>query len=309
MPTAAPIQNNNNAGEISPLLEGRTDLRPYKNGLKTCLNFIPLAQGAITRRPGTIFVNTPKYGNAKACRLERFEYSTVQAYILEIGDLYFRFYRNEGRLENPVGTAVEVATPYPEAEVFNVRGCQSADTLYLTHKTYSQRKLIRNSSVSWTLTQIDFLDGPYLAVNSTPTTLTLSGVSGSVTVTASGTAGINTAGFVSTDVGRLIRFKDPAGNWTWLKITAFTSTTVVTALIRGANASAGTATTNWRLGVWSDTTGYPTCATFFGDRLYFSGCPSYADRIDGSNVSDYENFAPSNAAGVVADNKDRKSVV
>lgn len=295
MVTAAPIQNNMNAGEISPLLEGRVDLRPYINGLKRCLNFVPLAQGPITRRPGTMYVAAPKTANKKA-RLERFEYSTIQAYILEFGDLYIRFFRNEGRLENPPGTPVEVVSPYPEAEVFNIRGCQSADTLYLTHKAYAQRKLVRNSSISWTLSTIDFLDGPYLATNTTATTFALSALTGSVTVTASAAA------FVSTDVGRLIRWKDPANNWTWLKITAFTDTTHVTALIRGANASAGTATVNWRLGLWSDTTGYPTCATFFGDRLYFGGTTSYPDRIDGSNVSDYENFAPSNAAGTVADN-------
>lgn len=302
MPIAAPIQNNTNAGEISPLLEGRVDLKPYVNGLKTCLNFIPLAQGPITRRPGSMYVAAPKY-SAKAARLERFEYSTVQAYIIEIGDLYFRFFRNEGRLENPVGTPVEIVTPYPEAEVFNIRGCQSADTLYLTNAKYAQRKLLRTTSVSFILTQIAFLDGPYLNTNTTMTTLTLSGTTGSVTVTASAITGINigNTGFISTDVGRLIRFKDPANNWTWLKITAFTSTTVVTATIMGANASAGTATINWRLGVWSDTTGYPTCSTFFGDRLYFAGCPSYPDRIDGSNVGDYENMAPSNAAGTVVD--------
>lgn len=369
MPTAAPIQNNMNAGEISPLLEGRVDLKPYVNGLKRCENFVPLAQGPITRRPGTMYVAPPKF-SAKAARLQRFEYSTVQAYIIEIGDLYFRFFRNEGRLESPPGTPVEVVSPYPEAEVFNVRACQSADTLYLTHKSYLQRKLIRNSSISWTLSAINFSDGPYLPTNTTTTYLTLSAGSGSVTVTASA------ATFVSTDVGRLIRYQDSANNWTWLKITAYSSATSVTATIMGANASlptltitgvtkanpavvtytgtqpangsfvlisgvggmtqlngnvyvvagatsttfqlqatdstgfttytsGGTAASvakNWRLGVWSDTTGYPTCATFFGDRLYYGGCPSFPDRIDGSVVSDYDNFAPSNAAGVVADN-------
>lgn len=301
MPTAHPIQNNTNAGEISPLLEGRVDLKPYVNGVKRCLNFTPLAQGPITRRPGTIYVAAPKDQTKKA-RLERFEYSTVQAYILEFGDLYIRFFRNEGRLESPPGTPIEVVSPYPEAEVFNIRTVQSADTLYLMHKTYSQRKLVRNSTISWTLSTIDFLDGPYLNTNTTATTLTLGGTTGSVSVTASAITGINNnTGFASTDVGRLIRWKDPANNWTWLKITAFTSTTVVTALIRGANASATTATINWRLGVWSDTTGYPTCATFFGARLYFSGCTSYPDRLDGSTVSDYENMAPTNPAGVVSD--------
>lgn len=302
MPTAHPIQNNTNAGEISPLLEGRVDLKPYVNGVKRCLNFVPLAQGPITRRPGSLYVAAPKF-TAKAARLERFEYSTVQAYVLEFGDLYVRFFRNEGRLENPPGTPIEVITPYPEAEVFNLRTVQSADTLYVTHRTYPQRKLIRNSTVSWSLTQITFLDGPYLSTNTTTTTFGLSGTTGSVTLTASSIVGVNGGtGFQTTDVGRVIRWKDPANNWTWLTITARASTTSVTVTVSGPNASAATATINWRLGVWSDTTGYPTCATFFGDRLYFSGCPSYPDRIDGSNVSDYENFAPTNAAGTVADN-------
>ena len=375
MPKAAPIQNNMNAGEVSPLLEGRVDLRPYVNGLKRCLNFVPLAQGPITRRPGTMYVAAPKYSN-KACRLERFEYSTVQAYILEIGDLYMRFFRNEGRLESPPGTPVEIVTPYPEAEVFNVRGTQSADTLYLTHKSYAPRKLVRNSSTSWTLSTIVFQDGPYLPVNTTTTSLQLSGTSGSVTVTASSITGINGGtGFQTTDICRLIRGKDQANNWTWLTITARASTTSVTATISGANAvnpavtitgatqanpcvitatntlnngdvvlitgvvgmtqlngnyytvqnrtgttfelaginstgytayvSGGTAqyvARNWRLGVWSDTTGWPAVSTFFGDRLYFGGSTNYPDRIDGSTVSDYENMAPSNAAGTVADN-------
>lgn len=301
MPLAHPIQNNTNAGEISPLLEGRVDLKPYVNGVKRCLNFTPLAQGPITRRPGTMYVAPPKSSVNKA-RLQAFQYSTTQAYIIEMGDLYFRFFRNEGRLENPPGTPVEVVTPYPTAEVFNIGTVQSADTLYLMHNAYLQRKLTRLTSVSWSINPISFSDGPYLNTNTTTTTLTLSGTTGSVTATASSIAGINNGvGFAATDVGRLIRFKDPANNWTWLKITAFTSTTVVTATISGAAASAGTATINWRLGVWSDTTGYPTCATFFGDRIYYSGCPSFPDRIDGSNVSDYDNFAPSNAAGTVVD--------
>lgn len=302
MTTASPIQNNMNAGEVSPLMEGRVDLRPYTNGLKRCLNFLPIAQGPITRRPGTMYVADVK-DSTKATRLEKFEFSTIQAYILEIGDLYIRFYRNEGRLENPPGTPVEVVTPYAAADVFDLRVTQSADVLYITHPSYAPRKLIRNSSVSWTLSTITFLDGPYLPTNTTTTTLTLSGTTGSVTVTASAVTGINSnTGFQTTDVGRIIRFKDPANNWTWLTITARASTTSVTATISGPNASAGTATINWRLGVWSATTGYPAVSTFFGDRLFFGGATSYPDRIDGSTVSDYENFAPTNPAGVVADN-------
>lgn len=292
MTAASTIQNNTNAGEISPLLEGRVDLRPYTNGLKKCLNFLPLAQGPITRRPGTMYVGQPKYSN-KACRLVRFEYSITQAYIIEVGDQYMRFYRNEGRLENPVGTPVEISTPYLEADLFNLSFTQSADVLYITHTGYSPQKLIRNSSVSWSLNQITFKDGPYLPLNSTTTTITPSATSGAITLTASA------ALFAATDVGRVVRIQH-ASTWGYARITGFTSTTVVNATVVNA-FGATTASANWRLGVWSQTTGFPSVATFYGDRLFFAGGTFYPDRIDGSVVSDYENFAPSSTAGVVAD--------
>lgn len=201
-----------------------------------------------------------------------------------------------------VAEIYEIASPYIEADLFELKFTQSADVLYITHPSYAPRKLTRTGHTSWTLSEIDFLDGPYLNTNTTATTLTLGGTTGSVSVTASAATGINGgSGFLTTDVGRLIRWKDPANNWTWLEITARTNATLVTATIRGPDASATTATVNWRMGVWSDTTGYPAAVTFFEDRLFFGGSTSYPQRIDGSKSGDYENFAPTAAGGTVAD--------
>lgn len=291
MPRATWNQNNFNAGEWSPLAYGRSDIGKYKNALATCLNYIPTAQGGLTRRPGTRYVAATKSNGA--ARLVRFEFSTTQAYILEFGDQYVRFYTNDGQLLN-LGVPYEVATTYLIADVWNLQFTQSADTLYITHPSYAPRKLQRAGATNWTLTTLSFLDGPYLPLNTTSTTLSLSATSGSVTVTASA------ALFASTDVGRLIRFKG-ATTWGWLTITAYTDSTHVTATV-GASPDAGTATTVWRLGVWSGTTGYPACSTFHQDRLVFAGCTQYPGRVDGSNTSDYENFAPSNNTGTVADN-------
>jgi hypothetical protein len=60
------------------------------------------------------------------------------------------------------------------------------------------------------------------------------------------------------------------------------------------------AKTNWRMGVWSATTGYPSCATFYEDRLYFAGATVYPQRFDGSNTSQYTNFSPSATDGTVS---------
>lgn len=45
-----------NAGELSPLFEGRVDQAKYSQGLSKSQNVIPTVHGAATRRPGTIFV-------------------------------------------------------------------------------------------------------------------------------------------------------------------------------------------------------------------------------------------------------------
>ncbi len=60
----------------------------------------------------------------------------------------------------------------------------------------------------------------------------------------------------------------------------------------------------WRMGLYSDTTGWPTCGTYHEGRLWLSGV--IGNRIDGSvsnGVSDTGiNFAPTNSDGSVAGN-------
>lgn len=372
------VQNNFNGGEISSLLYGRPDVDRYKTGLKTCLNFIPLVQGPVERRPGSVFIKEVKTSSLST-RLVRFEFSTTQAYILEFGNLYVRFYKDNGvilsststisaatranpavvtdtghgytngneifitavvgmtelndkhylvagkttntyQLTNIDGTninssgytaygsagtsaqTIELVTTYATADLFQLKFAQSADVLYIVHPTYAPRKIGRTSDTAWTITDITFSDGPFLNTNVEATTLGLSGTSGSVTVTASATTGINGGdGFKSTDVGRLIRWKDAAANWTFLTITAFTDTTHVTATIDGPNASATTATVNWRLGVWSTTTGFPAAVTFHQNRLSFAGPTDFPQRVDMSRTGNFENFAPTEPDATVVD--------
>tara|TARA_Y100000310_G_scaffold321795_2_gene379944 strand:- start:2553 stop:5069 length:2517 start_codon:yes stop_codon:yes gene_type:complete len=294
------IQNNFNGGEISPLLFGRPDVERYGTGLGTCENFVPLIQGPLERRPGSHFIVSTKSGATEASRLIRFEFSASQAYALEFGDQYVRFVKDRAQVVS--GTPVEVVTPYLEADLFQIKTAQSADVMYIAHTSYAPRTLSRTSDTSWAMAVYAFQDGPFLNTNSTDTTFTLGGTTGSVSVTASSITGVNSgAGFQSTDVGRLIRFKDPASNWTWLKITAHTSTTIVTATIEGADASAGTATTEWRMGVWSDTTGWPATVTFHQDRLIWGGGVEYPQRVDMSRTGDFPNMAPTDADGTVVD--------
>lgn len=92
-------------GELSPLLEGRPDLAAYFDGAKTLENFALLRQGGVTRRAGTRFVSEVK-DSTKATILLPFEFSVDDAYVIEFGHLYARFYKNGA----PVTSAPELVT-------------------------------------------------------------------------------------------------------------------------------------------------------------------------------------------------------
>lgn len=292
MPKASPLKENFNAGEISPLMAARVRIDKYDNALKTCLNMVPMVQGGVTRRMGTYFVNETK--SSGAARLIPFEFSVTQAYVLEFGNNYIRFYKDRGIIETSPSVPYEVVTTYTSAQIPDLKFTQSADVLYLTHPAHPPRKLSRTGHTSWTLTDIDFIDGPYLPINTTTATITPSATTGTgITLTAS------VATFASTDVGRLVRIKH-SSTWGYAKITAYTSPTVVAADVK-SNFGAATASAEWRLGVYGTANGYPSCCMFFEDRLFFAGCTNYPQRIDGSQSSLYENFAPSKTDATVVD--------
>ena len=286
---------NFTAGELSPRLDGRNDLAKYSAGCATVENMVIYPHGAAARRPGTQYVASVKTP-ANKTRLIPFEFSTEQTYILEFGNQYIRFYRNNGQIESG-GSPYEISTPYLTAELFDIKFAQSADVMYLTHPNHQTRKLSRTGHTSWTLAAVEFTNGPYLDTNTTATTLTTSAhtVGTGRTLTASAVTGINSgSGFLATDVGRQIRFRDGYGI-----ITAFTSTTVVTIEIL-IDMGSTSASTDWSLGSFSTTTGFPSCVSFFEQRLVFAASINNPQTVYFSKSGDYENM-DANIGGTVAD--------
>jgi hypothetical protein len=293
MTRVSPLLSSFNGGEWSPHLYGRTDLSRYASACKRVENFIPLVQGAATRRPGTRFVAAPK--DLTGVRLIPFEFSITQAYVIEAGSGYFRFYMNGGRIETAPGVPYEIATPYGAQHLDRLKWTQSADVLYLCHPDLQPRKLTRTGHTSWTLTALDAQDGPYGEVNGeSAKTLQPSATTGSVTITAAGFAP-----FVAGDVGRLVRLHH-GSTWGWARITAFTSSTQVTADVKSAFGGT-TAAPEWRLGAWSAANGWPACVSFHEERLVFAGSLASPQTLWLSASGDFETFAPSRADGTVLD--------
>ncbi len=290
MPHEVKIQANFNKGELSPLLYGRVDFDGYKTGLATCLNHILQVQGPVTRRPGTIYMARTKF--TTATRLLRFRFSTTQAYVIEVGNYYMRFYANHGQVQSG-GVPVEIETPYPASAVWGLSITQSADILYLAHPQYPPATVVRSSNTEWSYAVLTFQDGPYLDQNITPTTFTFGAATGTdVLLTASSTTGINGgSGFVATDVGRMVRAQASTGNWGWGTIVAVNTTTTchVSIVQTMTNTSAQSA---WALGMWGAGLGYPACCTFYQDRLGWAGASADPQTITLSATSGYTNHAP-----------------
>lgn len=425
MARVSTIVTNFKSGEISPRLEGRIDLQKYNEAAQTIDNMLVFPSGGATRRPGTYFAGRSKDGGK--VRLINFEFSDEQAYVLEFGANYIRFFKDGGILTeattnitgatsaNPVvitaashglsngdrvfisgvggmteinnreftvansatntfelsgidgsafttytsggtvGKIVEVTTTYSVTDIFEINFTQSADVVYLAHKDHEPAKLTRTTATSFTLTDIDFVDGPYLDENATTTTLYASADTGSVTITASA------ALFSSDDVGRLIRFREvlevtydewqastsyangdfvrydghvykqvtgstqTSGNtppvhtsgtetygaidWEYrhddtgyVKITAFTSSTEVTATVKEDDGGisvlphqvvgSSNATTLWSLGAFNGDQGFPRAVAFYEQRLYFAGTTGQPQTIFGSVSADFENHTP-----------------
>lgn len=92
-------QNNFTAGELSEWLDPRVDFPKYNNGLSVCENAIVRPQGGVFGRGGTVHVAACKYAD-RTTRLIPFRFSKTQAYMIELGDLYFRVYYNYAPVTN-----------------------------------------------------------------------------------------------------------------------------------------------------------------------------------------------------------------
>lgn len=124
----------------------------------------------------------------------------------------------------------------------------------------------------------------------------------SINLTFSGTTGINgNQGFLSTDVGRLIRLKGTDNSWRTVKITAVNSTTSLSTTLISEPFLNTDIIREFRLGYWSETTGWPNYAVFYQDRLWWGGSDVAPDLIVGSVVGDYENMQQATTAGEVLD--------
>lgn len=208
MAGSTPIWSSFNAGELSPLMDGRTDQEKYFSGTKLSQNFIPTVQGPSMRRGGTRYIGSTK-SEGKAWFVP-FEFSSAQSYILEFGENYVRFWLNRGQLLSG-GLPYEVASPWTLADLTTAEGTfalhttQSGDILWLTSSKSDEKayKLSRLGATNWTLVEVPFRNGPFQDIDPFSTiVVAASGQQGDIFLFASAplfrTSDVGTSFFLET---------------------------------------------------------------------------------------------------------------
>ncbi len=267
------IKTTFTAGEISPDLLGRGDLKAYENGALRLRNVFIKPTGGVTRRSGLAFIDTAR----GAGRLISFEFNTDQTYLLVLTDLKIDIYAGGVNI-------AAIDSPWGAAHINDVVWTQSADTLLLTHPDTPPKTLTRGAGGVWALndwvffTDENIIYQPYFKFAASNAALTPSALSGAITLTAS--APVFAAGHKNTYMkigGRTV------------KITDFDSATVLSA-VTIEDLDTLDPTIDWAEQAFSPVRGYPISAAFHQDRLVIGGTRDLPNRLWFSKSGDLFNF-------------------
>jgi len=255
------------AGEVAPELLGRPDLRATANGARRLRNVFIHPTGGVTRRPGLRHVAALP-GPA---RLIAFEFNTEQTYLLVLTEGAMRVFIDDAQV-------AQVAGPWTEAMLPQLAWTQSADTLLLVHPEMPPQRITRTGHASWQVAPWSFIAEPFYRFAAPEVTLTPSGTTGTVTLTASAPV------FLDGHLG--IRFRIGGKR---LVVTAIASATSASANVEDMLADAAT-TTAWEEAAFSPARGWPVSLCFHQDRLVIGGSRDLPNRLWLSRSGDLFNF-------------------
>lgn len=296
------IKTSFTGGQFGVSLVGRTDIAQYDNACAEVTNMLVRPYGPVISTPGTRYVNECKHsalGTQSAVRLLEFVFNQTDAYVIEMGNSYLRFYTDRGVVVTSGTTPYEISTVYTESQIRAVQYAQLEDLVWLAHKDHRPQLLTRYAANQWTIADYEFLGGPFLDDNASDITITASAVSGTnVTITLSATS--STLSFVSSGatmghVNTYWKIGDVVTTATtglqgYVKITAVSSATIAFATVM-ETLSTISATTTFAEGAWSDVRGWPARVQFHEGRLYWARTDYEPDGVWGSHSFVYDNYA------------------
>lgn len=272
-------KTNFTAGELSHDLLGRVDLVSYSNGALDLQNVFIQPTGGIYRRPGLKFITQIPEGG----RLIAYEKSTSDTYLIILQNKKLLVYQD-------ASLVATLDAPWTTEQINTVRWAQGNDALYLTHPNVQPQKLSKTAT-GWTLSAFTFLTEnkcirqPYHKFASDETTLSSSGLGGTVTLTASSDV------FKEKHIGRQFKIADGYAEIKTIKNAREATAIVLKQLITdGEDSTKLEATRSWGEPAFDDDYGWPTCVAFYQSRLVFGGSATLPNHLWFSQSGDLSNF-------------------
>lgn len=206
----------------------------------------------------------------------------------------------------------EISSPYLEADLPAVKFIQSADVVTLTHPDYEVRELSRTGDTSWTLATVTFEPGQGYPATVNVTVVGTSGsttynykvtavndetfeesLTGPVAQTTTGNATLTTANY------NLVTWSD-AGTNQYNVYRYYNGVYSLIAIVTGLSyQDNGTAEPDPSINPpnarnpFQNVNEYPSCCTYFQQRLFFANQNQNTEAIFGSKISAFKNFTQS----------------
>jgi len=209
------------SGELDPKILSRVDLAAYGQGLKKARNVIPLNQGGIERRGGTLY----RADLGQASRLETFIFNQSQEYIFAFQNTQLKIYSTNGTLLQTI-----TGCAWTTSNLSELNYTQQGDTMIVVHEDFVPQIIQRTGATTFTKSAFSFKQSqngadtyqPYFKFADDSITLDIN----TTTAGAGVTCTTSSAYFTSSYVGMKLRYHGSE-----LTVTGYTSPTVVTATL------------------------------------------------------------------------------
>ncbi|MFN7308692.1 MAG: hypothetical protein ACK5V0_13095 [Alphaproteobacteria bacterium] len=268
MPAIKRTKTSFTAGELTPELLGRADLRAFENGAKRLRNVVIQPTGGVTRRPGLYHV-TMLPGIA---RLMPFEFNTEQTYLMVLTAGKLAVYAADLKI-------AELIAPWTETMLPQLGFTQNADTLLLTHPDMRPQK-VQRTNTAWTISNWSVTQDAFYRFTAPEVTLTPSALNGTITVSASAPV------FAVEHIGVRLRIGGKR-----VLVSAVNSPSTIVANVEQPLSST-IATKDWDEAAFSTARGWPVTCCFHQDRLVIGGSRDLPNRLWLSRTGDLFNFDP-----------------
>lgn len=294
MPVIDHVVNDFTHGELDPKMLSRPDLEIYNKSAISLQNMLVLPQGGVKKRFGLSYKSEINTTTDYAFQMTYFAYDSDNYYIIIFLPLSVSIYKKDGTFIKDIVTTYTETELLKNALVFT----HSKNSLLITNGTTIPTQIIRgNLETDWVISNFNFKIYPSYDFNNidySTFTFKLSSANTGSNISLTSDNDIFNSDYVD---GAFISLGDTSTDEIGTaRITSVTD--AKNAKVTVLQAFTGSITTSGVIGadcvvkenIYTPDNGYPSCCSFFENRLVFGGTEKLPSLIAESKPAQYNNF-------------------